>query len=701
MSFSARLQQYRKEGGFSQEGLAKQIGVSRQAISKWESGAGFPDLEKTILLCRLFGCTADELLNPEAENGAAGESGALTADAGTIGKNVKSLRTGRGISQEEFAERLNVSRQSVSKWETGSALPKTETLVQMLDILRCPADALLFAASDPGPTAATIPSARRRGRGILAAAIALTVLLTAGLVLLFAAPWKRKGPPPEQIAPVGTDETTPGTADREAPPAVWNGTADTSWFENKYVEYEISTPEQLAGLAKIVNEGEQDFAGRTVRLTADLVFDGKRHWTPIGRDRGHAFRGTFQGNGHSIDGLTVASSGAAGLFGVLSGGTVTDLVVRNGSVKGGENTGTVCGLVISTGVDHPAAIRKCAVTNAVVSGTSSVGGVVGALEASGGAAKIDTCDFTGSVTGTAAVGGVCGAVSANGEKATAEVFNCLENGSVHNAGGINAQGFGGTVGKATAESASGGAVRVSRCVGEGTVCKKTTGAERVGGIAGDLSVTGKGTISVSDCYHVGTVCPDSQNAYFVGGIIGYAQEKGITVSQCYKSGTVTGEQKTGGIIGYFDSYGTAKAIFKCFFIGNLISSQGWVDPSVISGRWQYNTRLASFGGIVGYCHGGESGQVVMDFCVFAGRVSAQYWGAIVGEMTAGSGTFRRAYLNEGCSAGLAGYNSSGIKWDNYDTYPDSVPVSVLFEEADWTGSYWKPTADGAPVLIRS
>ena len=148
MSFSARLQQYRKEGGFSQEGLAKQIGVSRQAISKWESGAGFPDLEKTILLCRLFGCTADELLNPEAENGAAGESGALTADARTIGKNVKSLRTGRGISQEEFAERLNVSRQSVSKWETGSALPKTETLVQMLDILRCPADALLFAGNE-------------------------------------------------------------------------------------------------------------------------------------------------------------------------------------------------------------------------------------------------------------------------------------------------------------------------------------------------------------------------------------------------------------------------------------------------------------------------------------------------------------------------------------------------------------------------
>lgn len=58
-----RLLQYRKENGFSQEELAERIGVSRQAVSKWERSEASPDTDNLIALARLYGVTLDELIN--------------------------------------------------------------------------------------------------------------------------------------------------------------------------------------------------------------------------------------------------------------------------------------------------------------------------------------------------------------------------------------------------------------------------------------------------------------------------------------------------------------------------------------------------------------------------------------------------------------------------------------------------------------
>lgn len=57
-----RLFQYRKANGYSQEELAAQIGVSRQAISKWERGESSPDTDNLISLAKLYGITIDELI---------------------------------------------------------------------------------------------------------------------------------------------------------------------------------------------------------------------------------------------------------------------------------------------------------------------------------------------------------------------------------------------------------------------------------------------------------------------------------------------------------------------------------------------------------------------------------------------------------------------------------------------------------------
>ena len=62
MNIADRIQTLRKAKGMSQEGLADQIGVARQTVSKWESEQSLPDLEKIILLSECFEVTTDYLL---------------------------------------------------------------------------------------------------------------------------------------------------------------------------------------------------------------------------------------------------------------------------------------------------------------------------------------------------------------------------------------------------------------------------------------------------------------------------------------------------------------------------------------------------------------------------------------------------------------------------------------------------------------
>ncbi len=65
MTMGQRIAQKRKEQGLSQEGLGEQLGVSRQAIYKWESGAAVPEIDKLIALSRLFGVSVGWLLGVE------------------------------------------------------------------------------------------------------------------------------------------------------------------------------------------------------------------------------------------------------------------------------------------------------------------------------------------------------------------------------------------------------------------------------------------------------------------------------------------------------------------------------------------------------------------------------------------------------------------------------------------------------------
>lgn len=65
MTFAEKLKSIRKQAGMSQERLAEKLGVSRQAVTKWETDAGIPDIENIMAISVLFDISIDELLSNE------------------------------------------------------------------------------------------------------------------------------------------------------------------------------------------------------------------------------------------------------------------------------------------------------------------------------------------------------------------------------------------------------------------------------------------------------------------------------------------------------------------------------------------------------------------------------------------------------------------------------------------------------------
>ena len=63
MNLSENLKKIRKDNNLSQEALAEKLGVSRQSVSKWESGLAYPEMDKVLQLCEMFNLNIDELLN--------------------------------------------------------------------------------------------------------------------------------------------------------------------------------------------------------------------------------------------------------------------------------------------------------------------------------------------------------------------------------------------------------------------------------------------------------------------------------------------------------------------------------------------------------------------------------------------------------------------------------------------------------------
>ena len=78
MRFEEKIVELRKQKGLSQEELAEQLGVSRQAVSRWELGQTLPDIPNLLQLCELFGVSSDYLVKDEEQVAAKSDQNAKT-----------------------------------------------------------------------------------------------------------------------------------------------------------------------------------------------------------------------------------------------------------------------------------------------------------------------------------------------------------------------------------------------------------------------------------------------------------------------------------------------------------------------------------------------------------------------------------------------------------------------------------------------
>ena len=102
INIAKRLYEYRKANGYSQEELAEKIGVSRQAISKWERSESSPDTDNLIALSKLYRVSLDEMINGESTPAKAKEPEAEPEDAPQVEE-----------TKEQPADKVNISLRGV------------------------------------------------------------------------------------------------------------------------------------------------------------------------------------------------------------------------------------------------------------------------------------------------------------------------------------------------------------------------------------------------------------------------------------------------------------------------------------------------------------------------------------------------------------------------------------------------------------
>ena len=312
--------------------------------------------------------------------------------------------------------------------------------------------------------------------------------------------------------------------------APWNGTADTGWYAEGKTEFEITTPEQLAGISKLVEEGVTDFAGVTVKIGADMDLGGVkgangkwggRQWRPICPGYGNEFTGVLDGDGHKIYNLYQNANGEQpegqgscyGLFGMLCG-EIRDLTIESGYISAGytldKNGGTTlerCDAGAFAGYAKGGAVLRGCTNNIEVKGLQNTGGIVGRVSG----ATLIACQNNGSI-------------------AAEELYS---GGLVGDLDGSNERSF------------------IYACANTGAV----SGGSCVGGLCGVLVSS-----SVTDCYSTGSVTATEAKAC-AGGLIGAADEAaGRTlysgrlssiVANCYAAGDVKAPAADGKTVGLF------------------------------------------------------------------------------------------------------------------------------------------------------
>ena len=258
--------------------------------------------------------------------------------------------------------------------------------------------------------------------------------------------------------------------------------------------YEISNAGQLFWFAALVNgtltDGTAQNAAASAVLTTNIDLTGA-DWTPIG-NASTIYTGTFDGQNHTISGMTLENAeSCSGLFGNVTG-TVRDFTVTGSiTITGDKTVAKVGGAVGSLGTASAGGTVSGVTSDVditVSAGNDHIGGVVGSMPENS-SPTVESCVYTGNITVTVEAGSVAGVV---GYIRTGTIQNCA------NQGGINTGGNGSVGG--ILGYCNNGKIYIRNCYNSGSIAAK--GTANVGAIVGQNKST-QATVS-NCCYLTGS-----------------------------------------------------------------------------------------------------------------------------------------------------------------------------------------------------
>ena len=290
--------------------------------------------------------------------------------------------------------------------------------------------------------------------------------------------------------------------------------------------YDISSVDDLLWAKEQIESGN---TGINLILKNDIDLSNTE-WTSIGKtvaaDYGesgaYVLNGTFDGNGHTISGISASGINCSLFYAIDSNGVVKNLTIKECKFDGEDNT--FIGAVTRT---NRGKIINCKVIDSTVSGLKNVGGIVGTNEG-----EITDCVNQATVSGDRYIGVIAG-------NNTNKITDCANTAAV--SGGTV---VGGIVGELTRGT-------VEKCSNTGTVKATTNFA---GGITGDIYDG-----AISKCINTGNI----ESEGYAGGISGWGgsgqETHGQTISLCISKASLNGST-VGGIVGF----NTYAAVSSCY-----------------------------------------------------------------------------------------------------------------------------------------
>jgi len=306
---------------------------------------------------------------------------------------------------------------------------------------------------------------------------------------------------------------------------IWDGITATAYPNADEADagtaanpYEIFTPEHLAYLAQQVNAGT-NYAGKYFKLMNDINL-GNQNWTRIGDTSNHAFKGTFDGDGHTISNLYVTgSTGYNGLFGYAAA------TIKNLTLDGNVNVTKAVAAAFVAYASGNLTFENCAFSGDIsveASADSASTGVFVGGNWNGGTITIEKCaavDTTITVTkGTLSyapqsTGGFVGTAASGTDVVITDSYF---SGTIN--GGNGTGGFVGTVFYGNSSS-NPSTVTIKRSYTEGTVAGQGT----TGGLVGYTRLNGNTSkpivVDIQDSYSTATVSSSSAS-HNVCGLVG-------------------------------------------------------------------------------------------------------------------------------------------------------------------------------------